>query len=174
MAKWVVEVTGLRQVMDALEETDRKAAVIIHREIRQGAQRIATSASYRVPGRNPVSNWGTWTAFKSGRDLSFDPSAVAAGFKVTRKNYKRRGVSAGLSYDVEQRNPAGAIFELMGGPKSKPSTASGAHLIKTISSRFPGRNPRTLIPAYYDVDAEAMRERIRDDIIAAAKKAGLV
>lgn len=172
MTQWRVEVTGLRQVIDALEQVDKKAANSIFREIRAGAQQIATAASYLVPGRNPVSNWGSWIYSRDGRDLSFDPGAAASGFKVRRNNFKRRGVAAGLGYDILQTNAGGNIFEVMG-DGSRVTTSSGQNLVDTVASRYPGKTPRTLIKAYYSVDVPAMQERIRNDIIDAARKAGL-
>lgn len=172
MTTWKVEITGLRETINALEAVDKKAANAIFREIRSGAQQIATAASYIVPGRNPLSNWGSWIYSRDGRDLGFDPGVAASGFKVRRNNFKRRGINAGLGYDIYQTNAGGNIFEVMG-DGSRVTTASGQNLVDTVSSRFPGKTPRTLIKAYYSVDVPAMQEKIRNDIIDAARKAGL-
>lgn len=168
MAGWKVEVTGLRQVYDALAEVDKKAAREITKRITDAAKSVVTEASYISPGRNPISNWGTWFSSSGGRDLSFDPAAVSAGFKVRRNNFRRRGVSAGIAWDVYQTTPAGAIFELLG----KGSTP----FVESVSERFRGKNPRTLIPAYYlafNNDPQGFADDIAQQILTEARKAGL-
>ena len=164
MAGWRVEVTGLRQIMDALAEVDKKAAREITKRITDAAKSVVIEASYISPGRNPISNWGTWFA-RNGRDLSFSPTMASAGYKVRRSNFRKRGVSAGIGWDVYQTNPGGAIFELLG----KSSTP----FVETIADRFAGKRPRVLIPAYYAGVPEGLAEDIADQLVAAARRAGL-
>ena len=164
MAGWVVEVSGLKQVLNALAEVDKKAAKRVTDAIASAAKGVAAEASYRTPGSNPISNWGAWN--QRGRDLSYSGSAAAGGMKVRRNGFRRRGVSAGASWDVVQTNAAGAIFELVG----KGSTP----FVEAISGRYRGKNPRSLIPAYYAAMPESLADSIRDQILDEARKAGLV
>lgn len=168
-----VEVTGFRQLYDALAEIDKKAARLVVREITKAGKAVATDASYRTPGTPPLSNMGTWNALgKAGtRDLGYNPAAASAGFKVKRNNFRRRGISAGLGFDVVQTNAGASIFEVIGSGK-RVRTASGAALVRNINARFPGRNPRSLFPAYY-AQMDGVRDRLRDIILTEARKAGL-
>lgn len=173
MPVYQIEVTGMRQVFNALEKWDAAAAKTINRRITQAGKQVAIQASYLAPGSNPLSNWGAWTEQRRGRDLSFDSTAVASGFKVRRNNFRRRGVSAGIAWEVYQSNPAGSIFEVMG-DKSRVTTNAGAHLVDTVTNRFPRKQPRTLIPAYYSVMTPDLRDEIKRTIENEARKAGLV
>ena len=172
MAGWRVEVTGFRQLMDALKLLDEKAYKVIVKEITSASKDVATAASYFAPGRNPVSNWGPWTATKGGRDLSFDPAAVAGGFKVRRKNFRKRGVSRGLAFEVYQSNAAGAIYEVIGSG-ARVTTPPGAHLVAMMNSRFPGHLPRSTLPAYYTKMTPEFRDSLVAQIHAEARRVGL-
>lgn len=171
-----VHVTGLRQLFNALEEWDKKASDALRRRIRKAGGQVATAASYISPGRPPVSGWGKWTFSRDGRDLSFDPAAVARGFKVRQNNYRRRGVSAGLAFDVYQGNAGGSIFEVLG-DKSRVGETNfnwqGSGFVSRISDRFPRREPRSLFAAYYEVMTPELQNEIRESIIDEARKAGL-
>jgi hypothetical protein len=160
-----VEVTNLRQVFDALDEWDKKAGNRLRKMIRDAGQEVATVASYLVPGRNPISNWGQWTSSRDGRDLGFNPSTVSRGFKVRQNNFRRRGISAGIGFDTYQSNPGGSIYELMG--------TGSTQMVGSVRNRFPERRPRSLFAAYYDVMTPALQDKIRDSIITEARKAGL-
>lgn len=170
---WRVEVTGTRQLFDALDQVDKKAANLIRKEITQAGKNVAAAASYYTPASNPVSNWGKWMQAGRGRDASYDGARAAAGFKVRRNNFRRRGVSAGLAFTVEQSNIGGSIYELMGTGRDT-TTPSGEHLVRIINNRFYFRRPRSLFRAYYDVMTDDLRDRIRDRILDEARKAGLV
>lgn len=169
---WKIEVTNLRQLMDALEVIDKSAKNSIERTITGVAKRVVVDATYLTPGSNPISGWGTWKFSRDGRDLSFNSNDVASGFKVQRQNFRRRGVSAGLGFDVVQTNAAGAIFEVMG-DGSRVTDSSGQNMVDVINSRFPRKQPRTLIGAYYKNMNEDVREAIKDQILDEARKAGL-
>lgn len=171
MAGWKVEVTGLRELMNALEAVDKKAATVVKKRITDAGKSVAAQASYLTPGRNPVSNWGTF--FDRGRDVSYDPSAAAGGFKVRRSNFRRRGVSAGIAWDVVQTNAGASMYEVIG-DGSRVTTASGQNLVDSINARFPGKSPRSLIPAYYAVMTDGLQDEIADQILTEARKAGLV
>lgn len=174
--KWRVEVTGLRQVFNALEEWDKSASRRIVKEITQAADRVAKTAGMMAPNENPVSNWGGWTFSRDGRDLGFNPSVVKAGFKKRQNNYRRAGIKAGIAWEAYQSNAGGNIFEVMG--TGSGATPSARTLIDTVGRRFGGTKartrPRTLIPAYYSVMTPELRDGIRQMIENEAKKAGLV
>lgn len=171
-----VEVTGLRQILDALDEVDKKAADIIRKQITKagGNVRKAAQANVSRMGR-PVSNWGPWieTASGRGRDLSFDPGTVVSKIKLQRSNYKKGGVARGISWDVVNNSPAGAIFEVVG-DFSRTTDEAGRHLVSAINRRYPGKKPRILLPAYYAGMPDNLKDDIRDQILTEARKAGLV
>ena len=168
-----VHITRMRQVFNALEETDKAAYRILVKEITDAAKKVQWAAATSTPDR-PVSGWGPWNY--RGRDLGFSPADVAAGFKVRKNNFKAYGIARGIGWDVVQTNPGGAVFEVVG-DFSRVSTPSGAHLVQMINDRYgkPGKGTRILTKAYYKGlgDAEAFRERIAEMINEAARKAGL-
>ena len=170
--RYVVEVSGLRQILNALDETDKKASKEIQKRITTAAKSVALEAGYISPGSSPVSSWGTWWSSRDGRDLGFEPTRVARGFKVQRNNFRRRGVSAGAGWDVYQSDAGGNIFEVMG-DGSRVTTRSGERLVQTINRRFPAKQPRSLIPAYYRVVTPELKNEIRDAIIREAQRLGL-
>ncbi len=177
MAKRVrVEVTGLRELFNTLDNWDKKAADQLRKRIRKAGQEVATVASYLAPGKPPVSGWGKWTFSRDGRDLGFDPAAVSRGFKVRQNNFRRRGVSAGLAFEVYQGNAGGSIFEVIGDGSRVGQTDfnwQGEGFVETIRKRFPRRQPRSLFGAYYQVMTPELQDEIRDAIIDEARKAGL-
>lgn len=168
-----VHITRMRQVFNALEETDKAAYRILVKEITDAAKKVQWAAATSTPDR-PVSGWGPWNY--RGRDLGFSPADVAAGFKVRKNNFKAYGIARGIGWDVVQTNPGGAVFEVVG-DFSRVSTPSGAHLVQMINDRYgkPGKGTRILTKAYYKGlgNAEAFRERIAEMINEAARKAGL-
>jgi|GEM_PF-2141347 len=170
---WKIEVTGLRQVYDALKEMDKAAMREIEKTIRKAGGEVATNASYIVPGGGALTNWGTWTDSKTGRDLGFDASAVASSIKLRKSNYRKRGVSRGVSWDVVQGNPGGAIWEVVG-DYSRVRNRRGEAFVDAINARYPKRQPRSLFPAYYSVMSPELREQIAQRIVKAAREAGLV
>lgn len=170
---WRVEVTGLRQVVNALQNWDASAGKRINKEITDAAKRVAARASELTPNENPLSNWGSFIESRRGRDLSFNAGAVRSNYKTRRNNFRRRGVSAGIAWEVTQNNAGGSMFAVIGN-KSRVQTRSGSHLVDVINQRFPGKQPRVLIPAYYDVMTPELRDGIRQMIEDEAKKAGLV
>lgn len=180
MIRWKVEATNLRQVYDALRETDKAATRFIEREITGAAKEAQFAAATMVPG-NPVSGWGPWNFSRDGRDLGFSPSQVASGFKVRKNNYRSRGTNRGISWSVLQMDPAGSIFEAIGDESrvtDDPRYRNQAlHLVRTVNNRFPmpSKGSRILTKAYYRAipDAAAFRERIADMIVDAARRAGL-
>ena len=171
-----LEVTGLRELFNTLESWDKKAADQLRKKIRNAGKQVATTASYLAPGNPPISGWGGWTSSRDGRDLGFDPGAVARGFKVRQNNFRRRGVSAGLAFEVYQSNAGGSIFEVIGDKSRTGQTEfgwQGDAFVDNVRSRFPQRRPRSLFGAYYQVMTPQLQDEIRNSIIEEARKAGL-
>jgi hypothetical protein len=171
--EWKVEVTGLRQLYDALGEMDKAAQKEITKQITQAGKAVAAEASYKVPSANPLGNWGRWIDSATGRDLGFDPGRVASSFKVRRNNFRRRGVNAGIAWQVYQTDPAGSIFEVIG-DYSRVRGPQGVLFVSSFNTRFPQRRPRSLFAAYYSVMRPELVQKIRDSIVDAGRKAGLV
>jgi hypothetical protein len=164
-----VEVTGLRALIDALDQVDKNAVKHIRKEITTVSKAVVANAKGRVPD-GPLSGWGAW---KSGnRDLSFDASAVAGGIRVQSNRFRRGGVNRGFGYDVVNKNPAGSIFEVIG-DKSRTTSKTGEQFVDSIVARFSGKPPRILMPAYYSAVTPEVQERIKDQILQEARRAGL-
>lgn len=184
---WKIEVTGLRQVLDALDEMDKDAGKLIKSRIRKKGRDVRDAAKDLTPEDNALPGWGPWLPTRriyrndASRDLSWNRSQVAAGFRVQQNNYRRRGVSTGISFDVRQMNAAGAVFEVVGsgervGEDDPRPWQPGKYFVRAINRRhkqFKGNIPRTLVAAYYREMSPSFREEIRDQIIREAKKAGL-
>jgi hypothetical protein len=173
MAGWLIEVTGLRSTIDALDRIDKKATKSIRDSINTVAKAVKVNAAGRIT-ETPLSNWGAWTATDRGRDLGFTTAGVASGFKVYRNNFRKRGVSRGYGVDVRQSSPGGSIFEVIG-DKSRTTGPRGEQFVDSILAKFGNKMPpRSLLPAYYSAVTPEVQERIRDQIIEEARKAGLV
>lgn len=167
-----IEVTGLREIFDALDKVDKKASDAVKREVTKAGQKVSKAAKAQVPGR-PVRHWGPWISSDRGRDLSFDAAEVASKIHVQRSNFKKRGVARGIGWDVINGSAAGAIFEVMG-DGSRVTDDAGRHLVAAVNRKFPGKQPRLLLPAYYEGLPENLKDDIRDLILAEAKRAGLI
>lgn len=163
-----VEVTGLRAIINALGEVDKKAVKEIQKGITGAAKDVVKDAQSRVTGF-PISNWGNW-ATANGRDLSFDPVAVADGLKVKANRFRKQGVNRGFGYDVVQSNAGGNVFEVIG---DGSRVTTGQQFVDTIANRFGNKRPRILMPAYYSAITPELRRKIRDKIVDEARKAGL-
>jgi hypothetical protein len=166
-----VEVTGLRQLINALDQIDKNAVKHIRKEITSAAKVVVASAQGSVSDQ-PLSGWGTWGG-KSGRDLGFDPGMVSKGIRIKSNRFRRGGVNRGFGYDVVNSNAAGAILEVIG-DKSRVSSDKGAQFVDSITARYGMTRPRILMPAYYAGMTPEVRERIRDAILDEARKAGIV
>lgn len=169
--RYEMRVTGLREVMDALGEIDKTAQRKIEREIRKAGRSVVSAAQRNVIGR-PLANWGTWFEPARGRDLSFEPSNVRSQIKVRKNNFRRRGVSYGLGFDVQNMSPGGSIFEVIG-DASRVSGPQGQLFVQQINERYPSRQPRLLFNAYYEGMPADLRDRIAEMIVDEARKAGL-
>lgn len=166
-----IEVTGMRDLFNRLDQWDAQAGKILRNKIKNVGKQVTATASYLAPGAPPLSNMGTWTDSR-GRDLGYDPAAVSKGFKVREVKFKTRGVSRGFAIQAYQSNPAGAIFEIMG-DGSRITTTSGAAMVARVNQRYPQRRPRSLFAAYYQVITPQVTQGIANDIEDAARKVGL-
>lgn len=173
-----ITVTGLREVLNALAEVDKKAERIVIKEIRDGGKAVVKAAQDRITGF-PVSGWGRWREQRTNsggafeRSLDFDTAAVIAGFQLQRANFRKSGVSRGIGFDVVQKNAAGNTFEVIG-DGSRVTTPQGARLVAAVNRRYGKRGPRVLLPAYYAGLPKNFQDDIRDKIEAAAREAGLI
>lgn len=174
---WRVEVSGLRQVLNALDEVDKKASKLIRKEITDAGKNVVSAAQQMTASQgHPLSGWGKWTFSRDGRDLGFDTPNVIANIKLRPNNFRRRGVSAGLGYDVYNLNAGGSIFELIGSEKRVGESRydwQGSGFVQRIKKRYPGKSPRILLPAYYKGLPPDLKDKVRDRIIDEARRAGL-
>ncbi len=169
--RYTVEVSGLRQIINSLDKVDKKASQRITKEITKAGKSVVSAAQRNVIGR-PLANWGTWFEAGRNRDLGFDPTTVRRGIKLRRNNFRRRGVSAGLGYDVYNTNPGGAIFEVVG-DYSRVTGPAGRRFVDQINRNYTSPKPRILFSAYYEGMPSNLRDRIRNQILDEARKAGL-
>lgn len=184
MAGWRVEVTGLRETMDALKAADEVAYKGIVQTITGIANDVAQSSRSFLP-IEVLNNWGSWgnlsvrrnrsssTGFAlESRDLSYRKGDASSGIKIKRNNFRRRGISAGYGVDVQQTDWAGAIFEIVG-EGSRVTTSSGQALVNAINSKYGSFRPRALVRGYYSVDIESRADDVRDRIANELIRLGL-
>jgi len=172
VATYKMEVTGLRELINALGDVDKKAVKVIQTEIKEVSEQVVTNAQGRIGGL-PMSGWGVWN--HNGRDLGFDLRSVVTGIKVQANRFRKRGVNRGFGYDVVQSNAGGSVFEVIGdGSRINPDHWAGQHFVQNVVDRFGMARPRTLMPAYYSAVSPEVQERIKDKITDEARKAGLV
>lgn len=171
-----MEVSGLRELINALEQTDKAAVRVIDKRIRKAGNEVAKAAQRRVFGY-PLSGWGKWIESTRGRDLSFEPSNVIRGIRLQKNNFRYRGVSHGVGFDVWNKTPGGAIFEVIGDESRVGQTDfnwQGQGFVRRIKARFPGTSPRILLPSYYEGMPQNLKDEMRDQILSEARKAGLI
>jgi hypothetical protein len=65
------------------------------------------------------------------------------------------------------------MFEVMGS-WNRVSNDRVENMVDMVNKRFPRKQPRTLIAAYYKNMSEEVRNEIRDQIVEEARKAGLM
>ena len=163
------EVEGLAPFVNRLEKFDKDVSKELKAEMRKGADVVAKAAQSTVGGV-PISGWGVWN--HQGRDLGYNPSKVRSGFKVATNRYRRRGVTAAFGYDVVQSNAGGSVYEVIG-DKSRTTDSRGEQFVDAVVSRSSARrNPRTLIPSYYE-GIEQARERITAALKVAMRRVGM-
>lgn len=164
-----VKVENLGPLINRLEKFDKDVAKDLKKELSSATDLVVKAARARVDGP-ALRNWGTWIEAKSGRDLTYDPSNVAAGIKRITNRYRRGGATISFGQDVSQRNPGGAVFEFAGTKSSSDFT----RFIVAKHGPVPagGRMPRRLGPAYYAAMGEA-RARIEAAIRKAQSRVGM-
>lgn len=111
-----IKVEGLDKTLRALKIIDPEANKALRKGFREATQPIVDKARRQVPAR-PLSNWGQWSSWKGGRDLSWDAPKVARGITQQITTAKNR---AGLR--LVNRSAAGAIWETAGSKMSMQST----------------------------------------------------
>ena len=67
----------------------------------------------------------------------------------------------------------GAPKQLVTGAPVGLKTVPPHKMVAVVNERFPRKQPRTLVQAYYQNMTQELRDSIRDQIIDAARKAGL-
>lgn len=165
---FTVKVEGAADLANRLRRFDKDAYKILRDELNNAADAIAAEAKRNVP-EDGLSGWGAWfagrskatsgtrgsltlvAAAKAGRDLSFIPSRVKAGFKPRIASRTNRGNVNTFKVQVVQMDPAGAIFE-MAGRRNKSRNSFNENL---LSKRGDGPWPRILAPALYKKGGEA-------------------
>ena len=164
------EVEGLAPFINRLEKFDKDVSKELKAEMKKGADVVAKAAGSTVSGV-PISGWGTWN--HQGRDLGYNPSKVKSGFKVSTNRYRRRGVTAAFGYDVVQANAGGSVYEVIGDKSRVAEGTQGEQFVDSVVANSSARrNPRTLVPAYYE-GIEQARERIKAALQVAMRRVGL-
>ena len=158
---------GTGKFINDLEKFNKDVAKALKKDIGRGAEQIVKAARADVIG-NGLSGWGPWTHLDSGRDLSYEPSAVRSGIKRQTTRHRKRKITYSYSMDVVQNDAAGAIFEFAGSKNE-----SGEFFADNIVARYgPVKKvPRRLGKAYYEVIDE-VSGKIDEAVEAAEKKVG--
>lgn len=165
-----VRTANLDRVLRAIRESDEIAYKEIEKAMRGVAASLRKAVRERIPD-NPVSNWGSW-----GGRRDWSQSAVKGSVSYGKKGMGKR--SRGLAYEVTIKEPAGAIWALMGSGQ-RVTTNQGEHLVQTINSRFPierwrgsgKQGPRGMVEAYYAAKPEGTDEEIARKIANALERA---
>lgn len=145
MADLTVNVLGLRETLRALDQMDGRSRRGVRNELRNVADKVATSGQSRV---NPqgLSGWGRW---KGG----YDARIIRSGIRVTTVTQKRHGSYERSYVAVLNSTAAGAIWEVAG-RKSKGRLPRR----RTRAGRVIGRgNGRAFVAAIKARDGEASR-----------------
>lgn len=116
MAGAAIKVEGLEKTLRALKIIDPEANKALRQGFRKATQDIVDTARRRVPGR-PLGNWGEWTSWKGGRDLSWSQAKVKSGITQSITAGRNRA-----SLRLVNRNAAGAIWETAGSKGNMQST----------------------------------------------------
>lgn len=140
---WNFEMKGLAQNINFLEKFNEDVAKTLKKELRSGALDVAKASRSLMPAR-ALTNWGSWTFTRDGRDLGWNQGTAKRGVQVENYRSRMSGVTVGFGYRVVNTTPVGAIYELAGAPKS-PSVMGGVLREEQRVSNY----PRTLFAAYY-------------------------
>lgn len=143
---WKFEVHGLAENINYLEKFNTDVAKILKKEMKDGANEVAKVSRSLIPTRT-LTNWGPWTYSRDGRDLSFNSATVKRGIVAKQRRVRRRGETVGFGYVVENKTPAGALYELAGSRNKSGEPFNS--LINMHHGSIQPKRPRTLIPAYY-------------------------
>jgi len=152
---WAVDVRGTADFINRVKRFDREVATVLNREMRKGAELVASAARDKMPD-DPLSNWNVWNAAKDGRNLGYSQGEASSGIKPRNVTRTRRGVVQSWKVSVQQTDAAGAIYALAGSVGGSGGTYRGWTFKDNISSKN-GRGPwpRALTPAYHEKGPEA-------------------
>lgn len=160
---WNFDTKNIAQNIDFLETFNKDVAKILKKEIKQGANEVAKASRRRIPN-SALTNWGSWTYSRDGRDLGFIGGWVKRGIVVETTRSRNRGATVAYGQRVVTKTAAGAIYELAGSKSSEPMPLA-------MQSVHPVKNyPRTLFPAYYEAMPIALQKI--EAAIEKAKKLG--
>jgi hypothetical protein len=172
---WSVKVEGATELANRLKRFDAEMYKILNDELKQAGDKVADAAKQRVPS-DGLSNWGPWlskrVSGKTGsvgsiqlvqktteRNLSFNQGNARAGIKPRAILRNRSSTAESFQVQVQQMDPAGAIFELAGSRLDLPSgakTVQAAMFRQHLNTKHgAGPWPRTLRPALYEKGTEA-------------------
>jgi hypothetical protein len=136
MAKAAIEVKGLDTTLRALSIIDPGAMKALRVGFKDAATPILDKAKAEV-ANPPVSGWGQWKSWRSGRDLSWNGTKVRRGL-ASQVTMGRR--NAGLR--LVNRDPAGAIWETAGSKMDMRTTrADRVNQSRAFNQLANGRDP---------------------------------
>lgn len=111
-----IKVEGLEKTLNALKVIDPEAMKAMRLGFKDASAPILNKAKQRVTQR-PMSNYGRWRAWASGRDLSWDASKVTRGIRSQVSVTKR-----GASLRLVNASVPGAVWENAGSQGGLKST----------------------------------------------------
>jgi hypothetical protein len=136
MGKADIKVTGLDKTLRALRLIDPEAMKALRVGFKNAATPILDKAKGKV-ANPPVSGWGPWKSWSSGRDLSWNGAKVRRGLASQVTTGRR---TAGLS--LVNRDPAGAIWETAGSKMDMRTTrADRVNQSRAFNQLANNRNP---------------------------------
>lgn len=145
--KAAIQVEGLDRTLNALKLIDPEAMKALRVGFRKATDDIIKKARQNVPDR-PLTNYGKWTAWYDGRDLSWNAKSIRSRMRAqvwsTRRNAALRLVS---------NNPAGAIWENAGSQGALKTTRADRVTQSQAFNRLANSQsepPRLLVKTWKD------------------------
>jgi hypothetical protein len=136
MGKADIKVTGLDKTLRALRLIDPEAMKALRVGFKNAATPILDKAKAKASDP-PLSGWGQWKSWSSGRDLSWNSTKVRRGL-ASQVTVGRR--NAGLR--LVNRDPAGAIWETAGSKMDMRTTrADRVNQSRAFNQLANGRDP---------------------------------
>lgn len=150
------DIVGTGQVVDRLAKFNKAAYKVMTTEIKGAMKLAADDIRVGMPSDNPLRNWGKWSDSETkrsartvgavsigafgGRDLGYNPTAVASSVKFGAKKSRIRGVgTTGIRGWAGVGNAGGSIFTTAGaGP-------SNSLFVNNLRNKYgSGRYPRVM------------------------------